>query len=184
MGSRTAAELASKHLRRSWEALTDRERRILHAVAERMHVSRPVRRELEASLTLGQRLADRVAAFGGSWPFIGLFFVVLVAWMAANTLALARPFDPYPYILLNLILSCLAAIQAPIIMMSQRRQNEMDRLQASHDYEVNLKAEIEIMELHEKLERLRNQELARILELQEAQARTLEALRDLGDSRR
>ena len=171
-----AAELASKHLRRRWEVLTERERQVLLAIVERLHISRPIHREMEEGLSLGQRVADRVAAFGGSWPFIGLFFAFILCWMGTNTLMILRPYDPYPYILLNLILSCLAAIQAPIILMSQSRQAERDRQQAVHDYEVNLKAEIEIMQLHEKIELLKVQELTEIVELQKTHTRMLEAL--------
>jgi uncharacterized membrane protein len=94
--------------------------------------------------TLGQRLADRIASFGGSWPFIGMFGVAMGAWILINSAAVLRqPFDPYPYILLNLMLSCLAALQAPVIMMSQNRQEQRDRAQADHDYQINLKAELE-----------------------------------------
>jgi uncharacterized membrane protein len=174
--TRVAAELALKHLHRRWEVLTERERQVLLAVVERLHISRPIHREIEESLSLGQRVADRVAAFGGSWPFIGLFFALILGWMGTNTLMLLRPYDPYPYILLNLILSCLAAIQAPIILMSQSRQADRDRQQAVHDYEVNLKAEIEIMQLHEKIELLKVQELKEIVELQKTHTRMLEAL--------
>lgn len=176
MNSNELKTLASKHFRREWELITERERRVLHAVAQRTHISRPIHREAAEGLSLGQRVADRVASFGGSWPFIGLFFVFLFGWMGANTLMLLRPFDPYPYILLNLVLSCLAAIQAPVILMSQNRQAERDRQAAAHDYEVNLKAEIEIMQLHEKVELLKAEELSRILELQETHAKLLEAL--------
>jgi uncharacterized membrane protein len=109
----------------------------------------------DSQLTYGQRLADRVAEFGGSWGFIIGFGVILVGWIAVNTMALLRqPFDPYPYILLNLVLSCLAAVQAPVIMMSQNRQEAKDRLHAEHDYQVNLKAELEIRQLHWKLDQL------------------------------
>ncbi|MCU0353426.1 MAG: DUF1003 domain-containing protein [Cytophagales bacterium] len=116
----------------------------------------PVSSEEEwASLTLGQRLADKIADFGGSWTFIILFFSVLVSWMLVNAWLLgSRAFDPFPFILLNLVLSCLAAVQAPIIMMSQNRQEDKDRLRAYYDYQVNLKAEREIRELHEKIDRL------------------------------
>lgn len=171
-----AAELAQKVLRKPLEELTERERRVIHAVVERLHVTRPVHREMEAELTPGQRIADRIARFGGSWTFIGLFFVILASWMALNTIALFRPFDRYPFILLNLVLSCLAAIQAPVILMSQNRQADKDRMQAANDYEVNLKAEIEIMQLHEKIELLREQEIAKLLELQERQMDVLERL--------
>lgn len=173
MNSKAAAELASKYLRRRWEVLTDRERKVLSAVVDRMHVSRPLHREMKEGLTFGQRVADQVASFGGSWVFIGMFFVFILGWMGANTLMLLHPYDPYPYILLNLILSCLAAIQAPIILMSQGRQADRDRQQAANDYEVNLKAEIEIMQLHEKIELLRVQELTKITEQQKEHTRLL-----------
>ncbi len=109
----------------------------------------------DEGLTVGERLADRVAAFGGSWCFIGLFAAVCVGWMALQGVAIVhgrRPWDPYPYILLNLCLSCLAAIQAPVILMSQNRQEKKDRIRAEHDYEINLKAELEIQEIKRKLD--------------------------------
>jgi uncharacterized membrane protein len=120
----------------------------------------------EEPLTVGERLADRVASFGGSWTFILCFASVLILWVLLNSEVLAhwhRQFDPYPYILLNLFLSMLAAIQAPIIMMSQNRQAAKDRLQAAHDYEVNMRAESEIAALHAKVDALRSAELASIL---------------------
>jgi uncharacterized membrane protein len=118
-------------------------------------VTRNVNVEAQERLTLGQRLADRVAAFGGSWPFILLFCAVMVLWIAVNTWLLAEnTFDPYPYILLNLVLSMLAALQAPIIMMSQNRQASKDRLQADLDYRINLKAELEVAQLHKKVDRI------------------------------
>jgi len=127
--------------------------RIIAEMSERMRqtnelmsrqVSRNVLEEAEEQLTFGQRIADRVAAFGGSWPFIILFSAVMVVWMASNVALLSRPFDPYPFILLNLALSSVAALQAPIIMMSQNRQSAKDKLLAENDYQVNLKAEMEI----------------------------------------
>jgi uncharacterized membrane protein len=112
-------------------------------------------REGEVTLTLGQRVADKVASFGGSWTFIILFFSILVGWIILNAYILSqKPFDPYPFILLNLVLSCLAAIQAPIIMMSQNRQEEKDRERAEHDYLINLKAELEIRNLQLNLKNL------------------------------
>ena len=121
----------------------------------RTQVTRNVNLEAEERLTLGQHLADRVAAFGGSWPFILVFCAVMVLWIVINTWVLAeRPFDAYPYILLNLVLSMLAALQAPIIMMSQNRQAAKDRLQADLDYRVNLKAELEVAHLHKKVDRI------------------------------
>ena len=132
-------------------------------------------KRFDAQLTFGQRLADRVAAFGGSWTFIGLFLAGLVVWMIVNQ-ALSRPFDPYPFILLNLVLSCLAALQAPVIMMSQNRMAAKDRLDAHTDYEVNLRAEMEIMRLHAKLDAVREHEWEQLLALQRDQ---LDALRQL-----
>jgi uncharacterized membrane protein len=121
-------------------------------------------------------VADRVVGFGGSWTFISLFCGVLVAWVVLNSFILARwggAFDPYPYILLNLVLSMLAALQAPIIMLSQNRQAAKDRLDAAHDYEVNLKAELEVRALHEKVDCLRGQQWGELIELQQEQIRLL-----------
>jgi len=126
-----------------------------------------------------QRLADRVAAFGGSWTFIIIFAAILLAWVLLNTLILARyraSFDPYPYILLNLFLSMLAAVQAPVILMSQNRQGVKDRLDAAHDYEVNLKAELEILSLHEKLDELREMKWSELITMQQEQLRLLTQL--------
>jgi uncharacterized membrane protein len=133
--------------------LGDLERRIFARVLRRSRTARDVNAEFEEQLTFGARLADRIAAFGGSWSFISLFAAVLLTWIAWN---LERPgsFDPYPFILLNLVLSCLAALQGPVIMMSQNRMAAKDRLDARHDYEVNLKAEMEILQLLEKLDEI------------------------------
>jgi CRP/FNR family transcriptional regulator, cyclic AMP receptor protein len=121
----------------------------------RKHVVRNVNVVEEERMTFGQRVADKVASFGGSWTFILIFGAVIVVWMAVNTALLRqKAFDPFPYILLNLVLSCLAAIQAPVIMMSQNRQAAKDRLQADSDYDVNLKAELEISHLHKKVDRI------------------------------
>jgi uncharacterized membrane protein len=144
--------LSERLLRKKFEDLNERDLRVLRHVAERGTIARDLSLEQP---DLGARVADRVAAFGGSWSFILLFAAVLVAWVVLNTVALASPLDPYPFIFLNLILSMLAAVQAPVIMMSQNRQSEKDRIAAAHDYEVNLKAELEIMRLHEKLDELR-----------------------------
>jgi uncharacterized membrane protein len=133
--------------------LTPRERRVLAHIANRRHSAHDAVAEFEERMTLGQRAADRIARWGGSWVFIGAFALFLALWAAWNVLS-GQPFDPYPFIFLNLILSMLAAIQAPVIMMSQNRQAEIDRRQAANDYDVNLRAELEIMELHAKLDRL------------------------------
>lgn len=137
-------------------------------------VARNINLDYEAALTVGQRVADRVAAFGGSWTFILIFMGVLIGWIILNgVLLVTKPFDPYPFILLNLFLSMLAALQAPIIMMSQNRQAVKDRLNAEHDYEVNLKAELEIEQLHVKLDELREQRWAELVEMQQEQIRLL-----------
>jgi uncharacterized membrane protein len=155
--------LAERLLSSGVNGLPARERKVIEFAAKRLAVTRPIHREYEERKSFGDRLADRVASFGGSWTFIMLFGTVLAAWTLSNAVLLARPFDPYPFIFLNLILSMLAAVQAPIIMMSQNRQGVRDRMRAEQDYEVNLKAEIEIMALHEKLDRLRQEELAELL---------------------
>jgi uncharacterized membrane protein len=129
----------------------------------------------DARLTIGQRLADGVAAFGGSWTFILLFAAVMTVWLIVNARA-TRPFDPFPFILLNLVLSCLAAMQAPVIMMSQNRQATKDRIDAQHDYEVNLRAELEIVALHAKLDELRDAQWRTLIDLQERQMATLQRL--------
>ncbi len=161
----TMAILARQLLDMDEGALKPQERQIIERCVRRLAVSRDVNLDLERTATFGERIADRVAEIGGSWTFIIVFLVVLIAWMAFNTLILASAaFDPFPYILLNLALSTVAAIQAPIILMSQNRAADRDRLVASHDYEVNLKAEIEIAALHEKLDQIRAQELAMLIE--------------------
>jgi uncharacterized membrane protein len=157
-------------------ALSDRERRVIATIASHQHVSRNVNRAVEAGQTFGDRLADRVAGFGGSWSFILIFLGLLVAWVALNTLMLGRfgsTFDAYPFIFLNLILSMVAAFQAPIILMSQNRQAARDRIAAALDYEVNLKAELEIMALHDKLDGLRIQHLQDLIEKQGVDIREL-----------
>jgi uncharacterized membrane protein len=143
---------------------------VLQSLKEQETVTENLNLEFEKDLTTGQYVADRVAGFGGSWTFIIIFFLVLVAWMAANSLFLmAKAFDPYPFILLNLVLSCLAAIQAPIIMMSQNRLEARDRLRSEQDYQVNLKAELEIRHLHEKLDVLLKHQWHKLLEVQQIQ---------------
>jgi uncharacterized membrane protein len=150
------------------------QRRALWALC-RQPVARDTNVAFERGLTPGQRVADWVAAFGGSWPFILLFLMFLAVWIVFNADA-SKPFDPYPYILLNLILSCIAALQAPVIMMSQNRQAAKDRLDAQQDYEVNLKAEMAVMALHEKLDDLRDRRIAALEQLVARQAELLEGL--------
>jgi uncharacterized membrane protein len=126
--------------------------------------------------TFGERTADKVASFGGSWHFIIFFFLILACWIGINAWLLTRPFDPYPFILLNLILSCLAAIQAPVIMMSQNRKEAKDRKRAEEDYVVNLKAEIEIRNLHQKVDMLMLEQMKNLFEIQKVQCDLLEQL--------
>lgn len=172
----TIADLARQLLDLDDGDLKPHEKTIIERAARRLAVSRNVSLDFGKDLTFGEWLADRVAAIGGSWGFIIGFCLALVAWMALNTVLLMdRGFDPYPYILLNLALSTLAAIQAPIILMSQNRAAVRDRLVAAHDYEVNLKAEIEIAALHEKLDSIRAQELAALIRKVEADVREADA---------
>ena len=163
----------------SLDDLPESEHRVVRHFSERRHISRNTNQEFQKKLTFGQRLADKVAAFGGSWTFIMIFAGILISWVALNTLILAQrnaSFDPYPYILLNLFLSMLAAVQAPVILMSQNRQGVKDRLNAAHDYEVNLKAELEILSLHEKIDELREMKWAELITMQQEQLRLLTRL--------
>lgn len=153
------------------------DRDVMEAIKNNSILSENIQDEIEAELTFGQKLADKVAAFGGSWTFIITFFSFILLWMLINIWFLAtRPFDPFPFILLNLILSCLAAIQAPIIMMSQNRQEQKDRQRGEHDYKINLKAELEIKLLSEKIDHLLVHQNKKLLEIQEVQTDYLEDL--------
>src|SRR5262245_7687765 len=150
--------------------LTQLEQEVVASMKQQETLTENLNLAFEKSVTVGQRVADKVASFGGSWTFIGAFAGVLGAWIVLNSLAVFfRPFDPYPYILLNLLLSCLAAIQAPIIMMSQNRMEARDRLRSENDYQVNLKAELEIRHLHEKLDVLLKHQWQKLLEIQQIQ---------------
>lgn len=150
---------------------------VMNAVKNNAILSENIQDEIESKLTVGQVIADRVAEFGGSWTFIISFFSFIIFWMAINIFyVFAKPFDPYPFILLNLVLSCLAAIQAPIIMMSQNRQEQKDRQRGEHDYKVNLKAELEIKLLNEKIDHLIVHQNNKLLEFQEVQIDYLEDL--------
>ena len=177
-------------LEKQIHVLSDFERRVWSRVLRRTPGATDTNLAFDAQLTFGQRVADRVAVFGGSWTFIGLFLLALVVWMVAQG-QLSHPFDAYPYILLNLILSCVAALQAPVIMMSQNRQAAKDRLDARHDYEINLRAEMEVMGLHAKLDAVREHDWTEFITLQRDQAETLrrierrllEAATGAGDAR-
>jgi len=150
---------------------------VMYAIKNNSILSENIQDEIEATLTTGQKLADKIAVFGGSWTFIITFFSFILAWISINIWILAtRPFDAFPFILLNLILSCLAAIQAPIIMMSQNRQEQKDRQRGEHDYKINLKAELEIKLLSEKIDHLLVHQNKILLEIQEVQTDYLEDL--------
>jgi len=156
--------------------LTKLEQEVVQSLADHETLAENIEAEYSGHRTLGERLSDQLAAFGGSWTFILIFFAVLVTWMAFNVVAVAKDiFDPYPFILLNLVLSCLAAIQAPIIMMSQNRQEAKDRLRSENDYRVNLKAELEIRHLHEKVDHILTRQWERLAEIQQIQ---LELMQD------
>jgi uncharacterized membrane protein len=162
--------------------VSDLERQVVESVAREETISRNVEAAYDDKRTLGERAADVVAEFGGSWNFIGIFAIVMAVWMGFNVWAATRAvFDPYPFILLNLVLSCLAAIQAPIIMMSQKRQETKDRLRSENDYRVNLKAELEIRNLHDKMDHLIHQQWERLAEIQQIQ---LEMMQDMVPPRR
>jgi len=157
------------------------EQEVLRSLQEHELLSTNVDEEFHEHWTIGERLADRIAEFGGSWTFLLLFGAFLISWIVVNSFVLyRRPIDPYPYILLNLLLSCIAAIQAPIIMMSQKRQEAKDRLRSQHDYQVNLKAELEIRHLHEKLDHVLSHQWERLVEIQEVQ---LDLLQEIGRKR-
>lgn len=162
---KTVAELASRWLHRHPDTLSDQERSVLQSAVERKPITQDVNAAVASEADFGDRLADTIARVGGSWSFIVVALLLLVVWTAGNTWLLGREgFDPYPYIFLNLVLSMVAALQAPVIMMSQNRQSKRDRLDAFHDYEVNLKAEIEIMALHEKLDEMRHSQIMTLRE--------------------
>ena len=167
-------EHTPEHAAQRWFAkglndLGHAERRLIDRLMQRKLVAENVNEVFGSDMTFGERLADKVSRFGGSWTFIIVFAAILASWTGFNSWILHAPFDPYPYIFLNLLLSMLAAIQAPVIMMSQNRQAEKDRLDAANDYKVNLKAEIEIMGLHEKLDQMRSDQLERMLKKQQEQ---------------
>ncbi len=154
--------------------LNDLEAQVAASIAHADTISADVVAEYAEDRSFGERAADAVASFGGSWTFILVFAVILVGWMALNVAMAAGAFDPYPFILLNLVLSCLAAVQAPIIMMSQKRQEAKDRLRSENDYRVNLKAELEIRHLHEKIDHLLSHQWQRLAEIQQMQIELIE----------
>lgn len=172
-------DIAIRLLGQPFGKLNPHEQKVARQVAARKHSARNVGDRKALPATAGQRAADAVAGFGGSWTFVGLFMAVMLVWVSLNIVLLAsrgHTFDPYPFTLLNLFLSMLAAIQAPVILMSQNRQSEKDRFSAEHDYEINLKAELEILLLHEKVDGLRQAQWDELLRLQQEQLTLLTAL--------
>jgi uncharacterized membrane protein len=155
---------------------------VVESLEQHELLSADIGKQFERKLTFGEQLSDQIAEFGGSWKFLISFGAVLLLWIVVNGVVLTtHAFDPYPFILLNLVLSCLAAVQAPIIMMSQNRAEARDRLRAENDYKVNLKAELEIRHLHEKLDHLLRRQYNRLFEIQQIQ---IELLQEIGRHKR
>ncbi len=170
-------EYVSRRLREARGDLSAIEKEVAGKAAQHEAIARHVDETFMSTITRGQRAADSVARVGGSWWFVIGFGACLISWIAANSLGLrASTFDPYPYILLNLALSCLAAIQAPIILMAQNRQGARDRAQADQDFRINLKSEIEVASLHEKVDHLLHDQWDRLIEIQEMQIDLLQSL--------
>lgn len=171
-------KIIEQQMEKQSSLITKADNKILKSIRDNEFISQAEMIDDE-KLTLGQKAADGIAKFGGSWGFIFIFITVLVVWIVLNATAIFfKAFDPYPFILLNLALSCLAAIQAPIIMMSQNRQEDHDRKQSIHDYEVNLKSEIEIRLLHEKMDHLIYEEMKQLQNVQKLQSEFLKEIRD------
>lgn len=157
--------------------ITDLEKEVIGSITQNQILSENIENQKDKKNSLGDRVADKVAAFGGSWTFIILFFIILIIWMAVNVLFFKnRGFDPYPFILLNLLLSCIAAIQAPIIMMSQNRQEAKDRARGEHDYKINLKAELEVRLLHEKIDHILQEQKQKLHEIEKMHVEVLQLL--------
>ncbi|MBK8175717.1 MAG: DUF1003 domain-containing protein [Rhodospirillales bacterium] len=153
------------------------ERDVLNSLNQRELLATNVDEDFQKNRTVGDMWSDRIASFGGSWRFIFLFFGFMLLWMIINSAALiTHAFDPYPYIFLNLVLSCVAAVQAPIIMMSQNRQEARDRMRSENDYKVNLKAELEIRQLHEKIDHLLSNQWERLVEIQQIQIELMDEM--------
>jgi len=146
------------------------QKEVLKGLLEHESVVKNMNQEIDRKLTAGERMSDRIASFAGSWKFIGIFFTLLIFWVAVNSFRfIIKPVDPFPFILLNLMLSCLAAIQAPIILMSQNRKEARDRMRAENDYKINLKSELEIRLLDEKIDHLTRTQWKRLIEIQQLQ---------------
>jgi uncharacterized membrane protein len=158
--------------------LTELDQSVVQSFKDNDILARNIEAEYEEKLKPGERIADKIATYGGSWKFIITFATILTIWIIINSVVLLlRPFDPYPFILLNLVLSCLAAIQAPVIMMSQNRQESKDRARSEHDYQINLKAELEIRNLHQKIDHLLTHQWERLVQIQQVQLELMEELK-------
>lgn len=170
-------EFIKRILEKEKGELSEIEEEVIRSIKDHDTVAKDINQEYEQRITVGERISDKLASFGGSWKFIISFVMVLLLWIALNSAGiLAKLFDPYPFILLNLVLSCLAAIQAPIILMSQNRQDDKDRLRSDYDYRVNLKAELEIRHLHQKLDYFLTKEWQTLLEIQQIQVELMKEL--------
>ena len=175
--NRIRTDFVRREMEKERGELSALEQEVVKSIHDNELVADDLNEQFDSTLTVGERVSDKVASFGGSWKFIILFFCVMAVWIVANSVYfLWHPWDPYPFILFNLILSMLAAIQAPIIMMSQNRQEDRDRLRAENDYKVNLKAEIELRVLSEKMDQLLHNQWVRLLEIQQIQMEMLEDL--------
>ena len=172
--------IIEKQLQKQSKLINESDKKILNSIQNKKFISSKDYFD-KSKLSGGQRLADGLAKFGGSWSFVIIFIVLLLVWIFVNvtTLFSSKAFDPYPFILLNLVLSCLAALQAPIIMISQNREEERDREQAIHDYEVNMKSEIEVRLLHEKLDHLIYKEVKQLKEMQQLQLTYLKEIKEI-----
>lgn len=175
--NRYRAEYVKDVIKADKGELSKLEEQVVASMKEQALLSQNINVEYDRQRSFGEIMADKLADFGGSWLFIGIFCGVLIIWLVMNSVALImKPFDPYPYIFLNLVLSCLAAIQAPVILMSQNRQEVRDRLHAEQDYRINLKAELEIRHLHEKIDHLLMNQWQRLMEIQQIQMELMEEL--------
>ena len=171
--------VAQKHFNADLDALPECDRRVVQCFIDRQHISEDTNQKFEQNATFGQRLTDKVATFGGSWLFIIIYVFVLLAWVLLNSVILAHyhnSFDPYPYILLNIFLSMFAAVQSPVIIMLQNRKSVKDRMDAEQNYEVNLKAEMEILSLHEKMDELCRLKWTELIGMQQEQIQLLTQL--------
>jgi uncharacterized membrane protein len=175
--NRFRAEFVRTEMEKDRGELGQIEQEVVNCLHESEAIAENLNKEFDESLTLGERIADKVAEFGGSWRFIMIFFGGMLVWIVVNSILILRdPFDPYPYILLHLVLSMLAAIQAPVIMMSQNRQEARDRLRAENDFKINLKAELEVRAIGDKLDQLIHHQWAHLLEGQQIQMEMIEDL--------